>query len=108
MANKKQEIVKLAESVQMPLHFNMPVGMPSRYATNVLLQAGSDEVIISFFEAQPPLVMTDDPQAIEMLKKTGIRADCVSKIVVPKSKFLGFSQAIAEMAEIIIQEIQNK
>ncbi len=101
MATKNQKLVKIAENFQLPLHFNIPVGMPSKYATNVLIQVGEDEVIISFFEAQPPIIMNDSPEVVEMLKKTGIRADCVAKVVVPKNKFINFSKAFSDIAGAI-------
>ncbi len=72
----------LENSIELPLHFNMPVNMPSVYATNMLIQASEHEIVISFFEAQPPVVSPDDENRLENLKKVGIRADCVARVTV--------------------------
>ena len=73
--------------------------MPSVYATNILVQPGEFEVVISFFEIQPPLFPGNDPDAnLALLKKTGVRADCVARITVIKERFEGFANAMKKMA----------
>ena len=81
------------------LNFNIPIEMPSVYATNILIQPGEFEVIISFFEVQPPLMASSDPKEnLELLKKTGLRADCVSRVTVAKDRIEGFANAMKQMA----------
>ena len=88
------------EGVQVPLRFNVPVNMPSKYATNLLVQSSEHEIIIYFFEAQPPIIFGDSEEDnIEEFKKIGIRADCVAKITVAKERFANFVNALNAFAE---------
>ena len=98
MANK---IGKTAKDVktkveQIPLRFNVPVGTISKYATNMVVQANDQEVVIYFFEAQPPIFLEESEKNIEELKAVGIRADCVAKITVSKDRFKGFAKVFSE------------
>lgn len=71
--------------------------MPSVYATNLVIQPGEFEVIVSFFEIQPPLFFGSDQKAnLDALKKTGVRADCVARITIAKDRFEGFANAMKQ------------
>jgi hypothetical protein len=97
MATKNQTPSTKINKVQVPLRFNVPDNMPSVYATNLLVQATEQEVVISFFEAQPPLLMTDDVEEnLEILKKVGIKADCVARVTISPARFEGFVQVLAD------------
>jgi hypothetical protein len=99
MAAKKQKPSIKPGEIDIPLHFNIPIEMPSVYATNMLVQSGEHEVIISFFEAQVPVFVEEDEDNIETLKKVGIRADCVAKVTIAKDRFEGFANAIKGFAD---------
>jgi hypothetical protein len=86
-------------SDQVTINYNFPVEMPSVFATNLVIQPGEFEVIVSFFELQPPLLTSGDQgENIEILKKIGIRADCVSRITIAKERFEGFANAMKKVA----------
>lgn len=102
--SKKIDVTIDEDSIQIPIHFNMPVGMPSVYATNMIIQASEHEVIISFFEAQPPLFSDDDTNNIEVLQKVGIRADCVAKVTIAKNRISGFAKIIKNIADQISKQ----
>lgn len=104
--SKKIETATNEDSIQIPIHFNMPVGMASVYATNMIIQASEHEVVISFFEAQPPLLSDDDANNIEILQKVGVRADCVAKVTIAKNRIGGFAQIIKNISDQISK--QNK
>jgi hypothetical protein len=71
------------KNISLPIEWHVPEGMQSRYATNVVAQAGSSEIILTFFEAQLPILLGQPEENEEALKKIGsIRAECVGKIIV--------------------------
>jgi Protein of unknown function (DUF3467) len=71
------------KNISLPIDWHVPEGMQSRYATNVIAQAGSSEIILSFFEAQLPILLGQPEENEEALNKVGsIRAECVGKIIV--------------------------
>lgn len=98
MATKNKKPVAKVGEIEIPVQFNLPVDMPSVYATNMLVQVSDQEIILSFFEAQPPLVIGDTQESIELLKSVGIRADCVAKVIVSPARFEGFVQVLSQVA----------
>lgn len=69
--------------ISLPIDWHIPDGFQSRYANNVLVQAGQFEVIISFFETQLPMLLGTPEENKEKLTELGsVRAECVSRIIV--------------------------
>ena len=100
MADEKHNTVdEKDEGVQIPLHFNFPIGMPSVYATNVVVQKSEQEVIINFFELQLPFADQSNTDEMEMLKRVGLRADIVSKVTVSAKRFKEFARVFNSVAE---------
>lgn len=82
-ASMSEEIQQQSEIITLPIDWHFAEELHSRYANNVLVQAGQHEFIISFFEAQPPLLLGSPEENKAKLKQMGsVRAECVSKIVV--------------------------
>ena len=100
--SKNKELMVGGEGVQVPLHFNLPIDKPSVYATNLILQVSEYEVIISFYEAQPPIIYGENAETnLATLQKAGIRGDCVAKVIVAKQRFQGFAEVINKLADEI-------
>lgn len=74
--------------------------MPSVYATNIVLQQMEHEVLVSFYEIQPPILFGGENEAksLEILKKTGLRADCVAKVIIAKQRFGDFAEVMKKLA----------
>jgi hypothetical protein len=104
MVKKKQKPITKIGEIEVPLQFNLPVDMPSVYATNMLVQASDQEIILSFFEAQPPFFTEDAKDNIELLKSVGVRADCVAKVIISPARFEGFVGVLNRVAEKIKAE----
>jgi len=69
--------------VPLRIDWHFPEGIQSRYADNVLVQTGQHDIVISFFEAQIPILLGQPEENKKQLEELGtIRVDCVSKIVV--------------------------
>ncbi len=98
MTREEKNIDSVKDSIEIPIRFNTETGKQSVYATNLLIQASHNVVLMSFFEEQQP-VLTGKPDELETLAKTGIRADCVAKLVVPQEKFADFVVIMQELAK---------
>lgn len=81
------------------VNFHRAEFIPSTYAQHVLLQTGPDEVIISFYEADFPILLSPTDQDVERIKKQGIDAECVARVVMPKGRFLEVAKAFNHIAE---------
>lgn len=82
MENEEQDMQQ-PTGVALPISWNFPEGLQSRYATNVLVQSGQFEIIISFFEAQLPVLMGQPEENKAKLEQLGsIQVECVAKIIV--------------------------
>jgi hypothetical protein len=86
------------EELKVPLKFGIPQGMSSRYAHHLIVQPNENEVILSFFEVIPPLLLGNPEEQLEILKK-GVRADCVARITVAKSRYPDFVRAMGSILE---------
>src|SRR2546421_12282460 len=83
------------KNISLPIEWHIPEGMQSRYATNVIAQAGNNEIIFSFFEAQLPILLGQPEENEETLNKIGsIRAECVGRIIVSPETAQNFINAL--------------
>lgn len=70
----------------LSIDWHVPDNAQSKYANNVLVQSTPHEIIISFFEAiPPPLAGTAAENAAKLREMGSIRANLVSRVVVPPS-----------------------
>ena len=77
-----------AKSVSVPLEWHIPDNVVSRYATNLVVQHSPHEFIISFFEAQPPIIVGNDEAELANIKS--LRAECVGRIIVAPDRMPEF------------------
>ncbi len=93
------------DNLQIKVNFRIPGRMPSVYAHNMLIQAGEDEITLSFYEViLPPIMGTPSEEQVNALKEIGLVAECVARVTVAKSKFLGFAGAMQQIADQITSE----
>jgi hypothetical protein len=107
MSEKEKEQLQPAQKAQpeipalsMPVKLSMSRFVPSVYAQHMVVQVTADAVLMTFYEVVPP-VFTTAPltdEAIEELRKTGIRAECVARITVPYNSFPEFARVVAVTA----------
>ena len=76
----------------IPLIFNVPVGIASRYAHHLLVQTTENEAILSFFEVFPPLV--GNLEELKEKLKGGVRADCVARVTIARTRYPDFVKAM--------------
>jgi hypothetical protein len=98
----KQKLPQSVENVEVPeergtfapLDWQVPDSIITRHATNIVIQRGENELIISFFEVSPPILI-GEPKDIEakLAEIKSIPAICVSRIVVSNDRMKGFTEA---------------
>jgi hypothetical protein len=82
MSEAEQEKLSL-QQITIPLEWHIPDHISSRYADNVIVQPRKHDIIIAFFESQPPpLGGTPEQNRAFLETLSSIRAECVGKIVV--------------------------
>lgn len=73
----------VTRSVNIPIDWHEPENLLSQYASNVFVQAGEYEIVLSFFQTQLPLLAGTPEENLARLEKLGgIRAECVGKITI--------------------------
>lgn len=83
------------EGVNVPLDFHIPKDIISRYATNMTIQPGENEFIISFFEVIPPMLLgTPEERARKIKSLKEVRAECVARVIVAADKLPSFIEAM--------------
>lgn len=93
---KKEETL---EVIQVPVQWHFPEHVESRYATNLLVQHGPHEFTISFFEAQPPILLTEDDRKRAATKIQSVRANCVARVVVSVERMPEFVEVLQKSLE---------
>lgn len=85
------------------LEWHVPEDIVRRYANNLLVQAGDHEVILSFFETTPP-VLVGSPEEIEQKVKEikSVRSRCVASVIVSIEKMPVFLEAMQGMYDRLI------
>lgn len=86
------------EEISLPLRFVIPPGMVSRYAHHMLVQGSESEVTLSFFEMILPLVVGTHEEQLKVAKE-GVKAECVARIVIAKSRYPDFVRAMGAALE---------
>jgi hypothetical protein len=95
MSEETDQQQQESEEITLSIDWHVPEGLQSRYANNVLVQAGRFEFVISFFEVQLPLLAGSPEENKAKLQQMGsVRADCVSKIVIPPDLVQGLIDAL--------------
>ncbi len=93
--NGPQESKKPGRSFQ--LEFHTPENFATLHATNITVQGLSDGVIVSFFEALPPLVVGTQKEVEEALENIDtIRANCVGRFIISNTQFPKFVEVLNE------------
>lgn len=73
----------------------VPDTIVSRYATNLTVQRGEHDTVISFFEVVPPLIIgTPEEIRTQLDQLTSVRATCFARIVVANGRMPDFVRAL--------------
>lgn len=85
----------MSDIVELPIIWEEPIEIISRYANNIVVRHSKDEFIISFYEMRPPVMLGEPEEVKAKLHELGhVRAECVARIVVAVSKMPSFINAM--------------
>lgn len=98
-ATKKPERSVDLAGTEVPVMFHIPVGLAGRYAHHLIVQGSDQEVTLSFFEAQSPILLGTSEEQKAILEK-GIRAECVSRIIISKARFPEFLKVMQGLLDV--------
>lgn len=82
--DKIEKEILPSRGISVPIDWHIPSELKSQYASNVFVQAGEYEMILSFFQTQLPLLtgtVEENQKKLEEFKS--IRSECVGRIIVP-------------------------
>ena len=87
MTNKKTAVSK--SEVKLPIEWNMPDGIPTPYATNMLVQIIENEFKLMFFELKPPIRLNASDPIPEQA-----RADYIGGVIVSVDRLSRFIETL--------------
>ena len=86
---------EIGDTINIPLNWHIPDEIISRYATNMTVQQGENEFIISFFEVIPPIILGDpEARAKKFMELEEINAECVARVIIAADKLPSFIEAM--------------
>lgn len=84
---KRPEEVQESSQIKLPIHWNIPDDLQSRYSSHVLVQAGQFEIVLTFFEPHLPILMGPPEENKARLEELGaIQAEAVARIIMPPAQ----------------------
>jgi hypothetical protein len=75
--------------VKLPIRWNYPNSVVTRFASNMIVQNLENAFKISFFEAVPEIRLNPSEGT-----PTEVRADCVASVIITTDKLPGFINAL--------------
>ena len=99
------------QPLRVPLVWQFPSDIVTRYATNIVVQHTEHEFVISFFEAQPPPVLGDPEEQeaiVESMLNDGVPATCVARVVVASERFQTFVEVLQTNLDRYIKKVAGE
>jgi hypothetical protein len=89
--------------VPIPIEWDIPRGLMTSFASNMVVQSIENVFKISFFEINPPIQLDESAPA-----PTKIRADCVASVIVTPDKLLSFTEVLQKQYKKYMAEKQTE
>ncbi len=94
---------------ELPIVWNVDKAVTTKHATNLVIQANPHEVLLSFFEALPPILMGSPSDVQEQISKLpGLEAHCVARIVISPGRLKEFAQILSQTVEQFGEKKEEK
>ena len=94
MADEKKE----EDTVGVPIEYRYPDGQVALYSNFALVQWGTHECHISFFEIKPPILMGTPDEVREQVKGVEkVTGNCVTRVIVAKDFMPALIAALQEI-----------
>lgn len=91
----QKKVVKNQQSKWVPIKFNVPDNIITRFTTNMTVQIIGNEFKISFFEQFPPIILQDEQPPKE------IQANCVASVIVTADRLPKFIKALQDQLDLL-------
>ena len=86
--------------MKLPIDWQIPKDLSSRYATHLVVQHTEHEFVLSFFEILPPTLFgAPELVSAKMEQLKSIEAECFARIVVAANRMPGFVAVLQENLE---------
>ncbi len=80
----------------LPIRFETPASIETRYVTNFVAQHTDQEFIIGFYEARPPMLLGSPEENRAELEELGaVSAQCVARIVLTPARMVELIQVLS-------------
>jgi len=87
--NLTAQALSSKQRIEIPIRWNIPDNIITRFANHMLVQTLENEFKLSFFELKPEIRLTEsDPLSKE------VRADCVASIIVSAERLPKIIEAL--------------
>ncbi len=94
------EQVVQEEPISIPLRYECPAELTSLYATNIVVQHTEHEFILSFFQAEDPILLgSPEENRARLEKMDAVAARCIARIIVAPGRMPAFVRDIKENLE---------
>lgn len=80
---------------EVKLNWHYQDNMTSKYSTNLVVQHTEHEFVLSFFEATPPILLSDKDIDID-----SVTAECVARIVIAPGRLQQFIDVLQKNVDI--------
>ncbi len=93
--DNEQDAQSFLPSIEIPIEWNIPPGLPTKYVTNLTIQATESEYIVCFYELFPPIVTGPAKNKFEAFNLLGsVKAECIGRFVISADRFPAFVEAM--------------
>lgn len=83
------------QEFSLEIVWHLPEDIVSQFATDVVVQQGVEEFIISFFQVRPPVIVGSPEEKLEQVKQLdSIKAECVARVIVTPDRMNKFIKAL--------------
>lgn len=91
----EEEQKRNSVGLTLPVEWHVSENILSRYATNIVVQPIQHEFVISYFEAQPPIILgTPEENRAKYQELGAIRAECVARVIIAAERLPEFIEAM--------------
>ena len=93
-------------TVSLPMAWPMFPDVPLQYATNITVQPGEHEFIVSFFAAYAPIIIgSTEAQKAELAKLGVIPVTCLARLVIARGRMPDFVRVCSDALAVPVVSV---
>jgi hypothetical protein len=98
----KKKVMSKIQGIAVPIKWNIPDNIITRFASNMVVQLLENEFKISFFEVSPDIQLGLDNKV-----PNEVQANCVASVIINAEKLPIFVDALQKQCEVYAQVKSN-